>query len=496
MAKSGDEFKEVFRPDIDPALDKEINDALGDMSIEALYERPVGKPMAAAAAKGMRRGRIARIDLPQNEVLVDLGGKDQGVCPLNQFVKEPKVGEEMDFVFVRRDNREGILILNLPGAKATNVNWENLDVGQIVEGTVSAVKEKGGLEVDVKGMRAFMPASQIDLYFVQDISTYLGQRITAEVTQFDRESRNIILSRRNVLEREREQKKKDFFESVTEGAMLHGTVRNVKDFGAFVDLGGVDGLIPVSEISYKRIGKAGDVINVGDVVDVKVIRLEKDTGKITLSLRQAMPDPWRDADKKYGVGSTLTGLVLRIESFGAFIQVEEGLEALLPISEMSYQRIKDPSEIVKVGDTVKVVVLSVDVAQRRMSLSMKQAGPDPWKTVTERYATDMVVGGKVTRTADFGAFVELEPGLEGLVHISELSDKRVTSVSQAVQAGQEVKVAVLDVDQEHRRISLSMKKVAELAAPAAAPASNEPAKPKKPRPQLRGGLDFEYRKNK
>ena len=493
MAKSDDEYKEAFRLEVDPQLDKEISEALGGMSDEALYQRPqTTKPMVAAS-KGMRRGRVARIDVAQNEVLLELGRKDQGVCPLDQFEKEPKIGDEIDLVFVRRDDHEGILILSVPGSKATNVNWENLDVGQIVEGTVSAVKEKGGLEVDVKGMRAFMPASQIDLYFVPDISIYLGQRITAEVTQFERDNRNIILSRRNVLEREREIKRKEFFETITEGAMLHGTVRNVKDFGAFVDLGGVDGLIPVSEISFKRIGKAGDVLNVGDIVDVKVIRLEKDTGKITLSLRQAMPDPWRDADTKYPVGSALTGLVLRLESFGAFIQVEEGLEALLPISEMSYQRINSASDIVKENDTVRLIVLSVDPQARRMSLSLKQAGIDPWKTAGERYAVDMVVAGKVTRTADFGAFVELEAGIEGLVHISELSDKRVTTVGQAVHAGQEVQVAILEVDQDKRRISLSMKKVSELAVQER-PAG--PVKPRTPRLNLRGGLDFEYKKNK
>ncbi len=494
MAKSGDEYKQNFRPDMDAELDKEVSDALGDMSIDALYDSAkANKPKMAAAAKGMRHGRIARIDIAKNEILVDLGGKDQGVCPLSQFEKEPQVGQELDFVFVRRDAREDIIVLGLKGAKATNVSWENLEPGQIIEGTVTAVKEKGGLEVDVKGMRAFMPASQVDLYFVQDISVYLGQRITAEVMQCDASAKNLVISRRNLLEKEREEKKKQFFETMTEGTLLHGTVRNVRDFGAFVDLGGVDGLIPVSEISFKRIGKASDVLKEGDVVDVKVIRLEKDTGKITLSLRQAMPDPWRDADKKYGVGTSLTGLVTRIESFGAFVQVEEGVEGLLPISEMSYTRIKHPSDLVKVGDTAKLVVISIDPQARRMSLSMKQAGPDPWKTVGDRYATDMVVSGKVTRTADFGAFVELEPGLEGLVHISELAPQRVTNVTQVVQVGQEVKVAVLDVDKDQRRLSLSIKKVAELVLP---DRKDEPAKPRKPRPQLRGGLDFEYRKNK
>ena len=494
MAKANDQYRDNYRPDVDADLEKEISDALGDMSIEALYDSGPQKPKAAAeaAAKGMRRGRIARIDLPKNEVLVDFGTKTQGVCPLNQFEEEPKVSQEIDFVVVRLDPREGILVLSLQGAKATNVNWENLDVGQIVEGTVTGVN-KGGLEIEIKGMRAFMPASQVDIYHTPDVSVYLNQRMTAEVTQFDRDNRNIILSRRNLLEREREAKKLKFFESITEGMMLRGTVRNVRDFGAFVDLDGVDGLIPVSEMAYRRIKSPDEIVKVGDIVDVKVIKLEKDTGKIALSLKQAMPDPWRDAALKYPVGSSLTGLVMRIESFGAFVQVEEGVEGLLPISEISYTRIKSVAEVFKAGDTIKLVVLSIDPAAHRMSLSAKQAGPDPWKTVGDRYAPDMVVTGRITRTADFGAFVELEPGLEGLVHISELAGNRVNSVTQVVQVGQEVKVAVLDVDKDNRRMSLSMKKVSELVLPEAAPG---PAQPKKPRPQLRGGLDFDYRKNK
>ena len=491
MAKSNDQYKETFRPEIDPALEKEINDALNDVSLDALYTSGPARP-AAAAAKGMRRGRVAYIDLPQNEVMVDFGGKTQGVCPLSQFVVEPKVGDEVDFVVVRLDPKDGSMVLSLPGAKATNVSWDNLDVGQIVEGTVTGVN-KGGLEIDVKSMRAFMPAGQVDIYHTPDVSVFLNQRITAEVMQFDRENKNLILSRRNLLEKQREQKRVEFFETIEEGAMLRGTVRNVKDFGAFVDIGGVDGLIPVSEMAYKRVAKASDVLNVGDIVDVKVIKLDKTTGKVTLSLKQAMPDPWLGADMKYPAGSMLTGLVIRLETFGAFIQVEEGVEALLPISEMSYTRIKQVSDILKVGDTAKLMVLTVDPVAHKMSLSLKQAGVDPWKTVEERYATDMVVTGKVTRLAEFGAFVELESGIEGLIHVSELSNNRVQSVGQMVQPGQEVKVAVLEVDKANRRIGLSMKKVSELVAPER---PVETGKPKKPRPQLRGGLDFEFKKNK
>jgi small subunit ribosomal protein S1 len=496
MAKSDDQYREKFRADADPALEKEISDALGGFSIEDLIDEKASKqPAQAPAAKGQRRGRIARVDLAKNEVLVDFGGKDQGVCPLGVFVEEPSEGQEHDFVVVRRDPREDILVLSLPGAKATHVSWENLQVGQIVEGTVTGVN-KGGLEVDVKGMRAFMPAGQVDIGFVKDTSEYIGQRVTAEVTRFEREARNMILSRRNVIEREREAAKAKMLESLQVGQTVRGTVRNVMDFGAFVDLGGLDGLVHVSEMSWKRTRNAADLVKVGDVVDVSILKIDRETGKLSLSMKSATPDPWLEAESKYPVGSTLTGRVMRLEAFGAFVEAEEGIEGLLPISEMSYQRIKHPSEIVKETDTIKVVVLSVDAKSRKMSFSLKQVGPDPWKTVEERYATDMVVTGKVTRVAEFGAFVELEPGLEGLVHVSELAQQRVRHVGDVAKPGAEVKVAVVSIDKESRRIGLSMKRVSDILPKGGESAPAAPAAPRKPRLDLRGGLDFEMRKNK
>jgi small subunit ribosomal protein S1 len=261
------------------------------------------------------------------------------------------------------------------------------------------------------------------------------------------------------------------------------------DYGAFVDLGGIDGLLHVSEITHRRGIKPSEFVKVGDIVDVKVIRIDPETGKLSLSLKQMMADPWVGAENKYSVGTPVTGRVSKVESFGAFIEVEEGVEGLLPVSEMSWQRIRHPDEIVKVGDTLRLVVISLDPANKRISFSLKQAGPDPWKTVEERYARDMTVSGTVTRTADFGAFVELEPGLEGLVHISELSNQRVRAVTDVVKPGDSIQVRVLEIDKEARRISLSMKRAAE-AAPAATESTTQAGQPKKKRPQLRGGLDF------
>src|SRR5947209_13634634 len=417
MAKNtfDDEYKQKFRPD-ESDLDQEIDAALAGVPLEEMYNKDRAAPAsttpasAAAGGKSARRGRIVSVN--KDDAFVDFGGKSQGIVSMLQFEAEPKVGEEYDFFVERYDEREGLLVLTRKGGLSTNVSWENLEVGQIVEGTVTGTN-KGGLELEVKNMRAFMPAGQVDIYHVPDLTQFVGQKLQAEVTQFEAGARNLVLSRRNILEREREEKKVKLMQELAEGQIRRGTVRNVMDFGAFVDLGGVDGLLHVPEMTFKR-GRqnAAEFVKTGDVLDVKVTRIDPDTGKISLSLKQALgTDPWADAATKYAVGTAITGRVTKVESFGAFIEVEEGLEGLLPVSEMSWQRIRHPSDVVKEGDTVRLVVISIDPPQRRISFSLKQAGPDPWKTVKEKYAVGMMTSGTITRTADFGAFVELEPGL-------------------------------------------------------------------------------------
>jgi small subunit ribosomal protein S1 len=376
MAKKniGDEYKAKFRPD-ETALDQEVDAALAGVPLDSLYAQD-NAGTAATAIHGARRGKI--ISISKDDVFVDFGGKSQGIASVLQFEAEPKVGEEYDFHVERYDQHEGVLVLTRKGAAATNVSWENLDVGQVVEGTVTGTN-KGGLELDVKGMRAFMPAGQVDVYHVPDLTQFVGQKFTAEVMQFEAAARNLVLSRRNVLEREREEQKKKLMEELAEGQIRRGTVRSVMDFGAFVDLGGVDGLLHVSELTFKR-GRhnAGEFVKIGDVLDVKVTRIDRETGKLSLSLRQARGiDPWSDAGTKYAVGTTVTGRVSKVEAFGAFIEVEEGLEGLLPVSEMSWNRIRHPSDLVKEGDTVGLVVLSVDPAARRIGFSLKQAQPAP-----------------------------------------------------------------------------------------------------------------------
>lgn len=489
-----DQYKEKFRPDVDSALDREIAEALGEMSIEELYDRAEPKKAAVSvdqpAGSKLRKGRIIAVN--KDEVFVDLGGKSQGIVPFAQFETEPKIGDEMEFHVDHYDAREGLYTLTRKGAVSQNVNWENLEVGQVVEGTVTGMN-KGGLEVQIKQMRGFMPAGQVDVVFHQDISIFIGQRVTVEVQQFDRERKNLIVSRRNIIEREREAARQKMLTEIVEGQIRRGTVRNIMDFGAFVDLGGLEGLIHVSEMSWRRLKHPSEMLKVGDIVEVKIVKIDREAGRIGLSLKQAGTDPWVDAGTRYATGTVVTARVARVEGFGAFLEVEEGIEGLLPISEMSWQRIKHPSDVVKVGDTVKVVVLQIDPVQKRLSFSLKQAGGDPWAKIEERYAVDMVTTGKVTRVADFGAFVELEAGLEGLVHISEMANQRVKSAGDVAKVGQEVKVRVLEIDKEKRRIALSIKRAEEaLAASAPAPVltPKELEKKQKKRAQLRGGLDF------
>ncbi|MDB5298162.1 MAG: ribosomal protein [Phycisphaerales bacterium] len=499
-----DPYKAKFRPD-QTAFDQEVEAALTGVAVDDLYGFDKPQPVSPQAADGpteiggkqVRRGTIVSID--KDNAFVELGGKSEGVVPLVQFAEEPVVGQEQDFLVDRYDVGEGMVLLSVKGAAASGVNWENLELGQIVEGTVTGMN-KGGLELDVKGMRAFMPAGQIDLYFQKDISTFLGQRMQAEVTKFERAAKNMVLSRRNILEREKEESKKKLLKELEAGQMRKGTVRSVMDFGAFVDLGGADGLIHVSEMSHRRGVKPSDFVKEGDVVDVKILKIDPETGKIGLSLKGAMPDPWTGIENRYAVGSQVTGRVAKVENFGAFIEVEEGIEGLLPVSEISYQRIRHPSDVVKVGDTIKLTVIRLDPATRKLTFSLKAAGPDPWKEAKDKYAVNSIITGKVTRVADFGAFIEVEPGLEGLAHISELAAHRVKATGDVVKAGQEVQARVLEVDPASRRMALSIRRANEPApAPVtpptpqeAAAAKKDAAKKEKKRAELKGGLDWNW----
>ncbi|HRK30978.1 MAG TPA: S1 RNA-binding domain-containing protein [Tepidisphaeraceae bacterium] len=497
---SDDQLKEKFRPNTDAALEEQVNAALAGVSLEALYDKSEAdrRVEQTGPAQGPKRGRVVSVDQIKGEVFIDFGGKSQGIAQVMQFQELPAVGAEMEFTVDRYDAAEGLLIVMPKGALSSQVTWENLEVGQIVEGTVTGMN-KGGLELQIKTMRGFMPSGQVALFFEKDISVYLGQKLAVEVIQFDRGSQKLVVSRKTILEREKEAAKQKAISELAEGMVVRGTIRSVLDYGAFVDLGGLDGLLHVSEITHRRGSKPSDFVKVGDVVDVKIIKFDRETGKLSLSLKQMMADPWVGAENKYAVGSEVTGRVARLAPFGAFVEVEEGLEGLLPISEMSWNRIKHPGDVVKEGDTIKLVVISLEADKKKVSFSLKQAGPNPWGEAVGKYAVDTTVTGTVSRLVDFGAFVELEPGLEGLIHISELSDQRVRASGDAVQVGQQIEVRVLEVDAKTRRVSLSLKQAgakgdaARAALKAAADKAEVDRKKREEKRKgkaLKGGLEF------
>jgi small subunit ribosomal protein S1 len=314
------------------------------------------------------------------------------------------------------------------------------------------------------------------------------------VQDVDRRAKQVVLSRRRLLEQQAEAAKKKLWKELEEGQVREGVVRNVVDYGAFIDLGGADGLLHISDMSYSRVDKPSDVVKEGDTVRVKVLKIDHEQEKVRLGLKQVEPDPWEAVADRLKPGDQVTGKVVRLAPFGAFVELEPGIEGLLPIAEMSWRRIGKPDEIVKQGDTVRLAVLQVDPAKHRLSLSLKQAQGDPWIGAERKYERNSVVEAKVVRTTDFGAFAELEPGVEGLVHISELSDRRVRSVEDVLKEGQTEKFRVLEVDEDSRRIKLSLKAVA-------APLPEQPAqeqasadrksRPRKPKGDLKGGLDNE-----
>ncbi|MGN6726086.1 MAG: S1 RNA-binding domain-containing protein [Tepidisphaeraceae bacterium] len=481
-----DQSKEKFRPDTDPELDRAVEAAFAGVSMDDL----VGQATTTEGRerlKGPHKGTVNSVNVDKGEILIELDGKNQGVANLDQFETLPEVGQEVEIFVERFDERDGIYKVLKKGAVGA-AEWDTMHVGQVLEGTIDGVN-KGGLEMKIGNLRAFMPAGQIDVQFHKDISVFLGQKAKVVVQKVDRRGKQLVVSRRALIEQERTEAKAKLFEELAEGQTRRGTVRSVQDFGAFVDLGGADGLIHVSELTHRRGTKASDVVSVGDLVDVKITKFDRETGKIGLSLKQLMADPWAGVESKYGVGSEVTGRVAKIEKFGAFIELEEGLEGLLPISEISWQRVNSVSDVLKENDIIKASVIALDPTARKITFSLKQAGPDPWKTAAEKYHKYDIVPGKVSRIVDFGVFVELEPGLEGLVHISEVSDRRVKSASDVVKPGETTDVRVRDVDATKRRISLSIKQVKEAApAPTATAAPEAPKTPRKPK-QLRGGLE-------
>src|SRR5262245_6585105 len=409
------------------------------------------------------RGRVVHVG--SSEVLVDVGYKSEGAIPIEEFHRAgalPKVGQELDVYLEAKEDAEGLIVLSKEKADKIKV-WDLIsqayDKGTPVEGRVVEVV-KGGLAVDV-GVKAFLPGSQVDLRPVKNLGGMVGHQIRAKVIKLNRRRGNVVLSRRVVLEEEREEKKKHTLEVLHEGLVLTGTVKNITDYGAFIDLGGIDGLLHVTDMSWGRVGHPSEIFQVGDQVEVVVLHFDRETGRVSLGYKQKSSDPWEHVEQKYAAGTKTRGRVVSLTNYGAFIELEPGVEGLVHVSEMSWtRRVRHPSKLVNVGDEVDVLVLDVNKAAKRISLGMKQVEPDPWATIDERYRVGNRVMGKVRNLTDFGAFIELEPGVDGLLHISDMSWTRsVGHPSEALKKGQEVETQILNIDQENKRISLGLKQV-------------------------------------
>jgi small subunit ribosomal protein S1 len=409
------------------------------------------------------RGRVVHVGT--GEVLVDVGYKSEGSIPIEEFHRAgrlPEVGDEIDVYLEAKEDSEGLIVLSKDKADKIRV-WDAItqayDKGAPVEGRVVEVV-KGGLAVDV-GVKAFLPGSQVDLRPVKNLGSMLGQTIRAKVIKLNRRRGNVVLSRRSVLEEEREEKKKHTLEVLHEGLVLTGTVKNITDYGAFIDLGGIDGLLHVTDMSWGRVGHPSEIFQVGDQVEVVVLHFDRDTGRVSLGYKQKSSDPWEHVEEHYAVGTKTRGRVVSLTNYGAFIELEPGVEGLVHVSEMSWtRRVRHPSKLVNVGDEVDVLVLDVNRAAKRISLGMKQVEPDPWATIEERYRPGSRVQGRVRNLTDFGAFIELEPGVDGLLHISDMSwTRNVGHPSEILRKGQELDTQILNIDRDNKRISLGLKQI-------------------------------------
>ena len=407
------------------------------------------------------KSKVLRIT--DTHVILDVGFKSEGAVPIEEF-KDPrsvKPGDEVEVFLEDLENQDGAVVLSKKKADFMRV-WERIrqayESDEPVEGTL-AKKIKGGVVVDLMGVDAFLPGSQIALRRVPNIDELLGQTYHFKIIKLNKRRRNIVVSRRVILESERAHKREHLMKELSVGQVRKGIVKNITDFGAFIDLGGVDGLLHITDMSYGRVSHPSEAVQLGQELDVKVLDIDWERERISLGLKQLHAYPWDNVVEKYPVGARVQGKVVSITNYGAFVELEPGIEGLVHISEMSWTRnVRHPSKIVSIGETIEAVVLKVDPAEEKISLGMKQTEQDPWMVLPMKYPLGTRVSGKVRNLTSFGAFVEIEPGIDGLVHISDMSwTKRVQHPSEVVKKGDAVEVVILNIDAENKRISLGLK---------------------------------------
>ncbi|MCM2314571.1 MAG: 30S ribosomal protein S1 [Thermoanaerobaculia bacterium] len=417
--------------------------------------------MAEFSEGDIVRGRVVQVNA--NEILIDIGYKSEGMLPISELRfgdVEIKRGDEVDVFIDRLEGPSGHTLVSREKAARVRV-WDKIEeafkADQPIEGRVLD-RVKGGLAVDVGGVRAFLPGSQVDVRPIKNLDTLRGKDFEFKIVSFDKRRNNIVLSRRAILEVEYAVKKKETFSTLQEGMVTHGIVKNITDYGVFVDLGGVDGLLHITDISWGRVNHPSEFFNVADEIEVVVLKFDPATERVSLGFKQRTPDPWSDVALRYPIGSKVHGKVVSLTDYGAFVELEEGVEGLVHISEMSWTRKVHPSKLLAIGTDVESVVTDVNVANRRISLSLRALEQNPWDRIGERYPVGSTVKGKVRNLTDFGAFVELEEGIDGLVHISDISwTRRLKHPSEVLKKGDEVTARVINVDPENQRLSLSIK---------------------------------------
>src|SRR3984957_1892635 len=443
-----------------------------DMSMEdfaaALESFDREQAAEAAIAQGDENNIIQGtvVKLTDKHVVVDVGLKSEGLIPLEQVTDHTGQSKlhpgDVVEVVVEREEVEGGYLLSYDKAQRHRV-WDSIEKRYTdkvpITGTVLG-RVKGGVTVDI-GIKAFLPGSQLEIRPVRNLDAYIGQPIDVRVIKLNKKRGNVVVSRKEILEEEQNSKRTLTLEHLEEGAILNGTVKNLTDYGAFVDLGGIDGLLHITDMSWGRLTHPRDLVNVNDEIQVKVLKFDKDKQRVSLGFKQLTPDPWLDAVERYPIGARVRGRILSVTDYGAFVELEQGIEGLVHVSEMTWsKRMKHPSKLVKPGDEVETVVLSVNPNDRRISLGMKQLLENPWEHLTERYPTGAIVEGRVRNLTDFGAFIEIEDGIDGLVHVSNLSwTKRVKHPSEVLKKGEKVRAVVLGVEAENRRLSLGIKQV-------------------------------------
>src|SRR3989339_550624 len=466
----------VRQYDIDLAeIEREVEAAVG-VGLPGEMEKVYTESIRNFEAGSILKGKV--LALTPTDVIIDCGYKSEGVIPSDEFdnISRLKVGDEIEVLLETVEDDSGLI--KLSKRKADRIRgWERIIAkykeGDIITGRVTR-KIKGGLLVDM-GVPIFLPASQIDVKPPGDIAQYIGQEVTCRILKIDETRQNIVVSRRKLIEEDRSKKKQELLSEIAVGQTRKGIVKNIADFGAFIDLGGLDGLLHITDMSWGRISHPSELLAIDDEVEVKILDIDKEKEKVALGLKQKSENPWMNIEEKYPVGSRVKGQVVNIMSYGAFVKLETGIEGLVHISEMSWTRrinhpsemswakkVGHPSEIVKKGDKIEAIVLSVDREKKRVALGLKQLSDDPWtKEIPDKFKVGDIIKGKVTKLTNFGAFLELGRGIEGLLHISEFSNEKVTNPADVVNIDDELEVKVIRIEPDARKIGLSLKKLSD-----------------------------------